>query len=158
MDALLLSRAQFALTLMVHYLFPPLSIGLGTVLVVIAIAWWRTGSPVWEQASRFWTRVFGLTFAIGVATGIPMEFQFGTNWATYSRFVGDVFGSRAGRRGHVRLLPRVGFLALVLFGRDRIPRRLLRSSTLLVALGAHFSAVWIVVADRGCTRRPASTS
>ena len=146
MDTLLLSRLQFSLTLMVHYLFPPLSIGLGTFLVVAAGLWWRTGSPVWEQASRFWTGVFGLTFAIGVATGIPMEFQFGTNWATYSRFVGDVFGSALAAEGIFAFFLESGFLALVLFGRERIPRWLYALSTFMVALGAHFSAVWIVVA------------
>ncbi len=146
MDALLLSRLQFGLTLAVHYLFPPLSIGLGTFLVIVAVLWWRTGSPIWEQVSRFWTRVFALTFAIGVATGIPMQFQFGTNWATYSRFVGDVFGSALAAEGVFAFFLESGFLAVVLFGRDRLPRWAYVGATVLVALGAHFSAVWIVVA------------
>ena len=93
MDVLLLSRIQFALTTAFHYLFPPLSIGLGIMLVIMEGLWLKNRNPLYHQMARFWTRVFALTFAIGVATGIVLEFEFGTNWATYSRYVGDVFGS-----------------------------------------------------------------
>jgi cytochrome d ubiquinol oxidase subunit I len=93
MDVLTLSRFQFALTIGIHYIFPPLSIGLGVMLVLFEGLWLKTSKPVYHQMARFWTKVFALTFAIGVATGIVMEFEFGTNWATYSRYVGDVFGS-----------------------------------------------------------------
>jgi cytochrome d ubiquinol oxidase subunit I len=85
MEVLLLSRIQFALTTAFHYLYPPLSIGLGLLLVIMEGLWLKTGKPVYHQMARFWTRVFALTFAIGVATGIVLEFEFGTNWATYSR-------------------------------------------------------------------------
>ena len=93
LDVVMLSRAQFALTIMFHYLFPPLSIGLGALMVLMEGTFLVTKNEVWERMTRFWTRIFAVNFAVGVATGIVMEFQFGTNWAVYSRFVGDVFGS-----------------------------------------------------------------
>ena len=93
MDIELLSRMQFALTISFHYLFPPLSIGLGLILVVMEGLYLKTKDRIYHEMTRFWVKVFGLVFALGVASGIVMEFQFGTNWATYSRFVGDVFGS-----------------------------------------------------------------
>ena len=99
MTVLLLSRLQFALTIMFHYLFPPLTIGMGVVLVYLDGMAVRTGRAVYAQAARFWTRIFALNFGIGVATGIVMEFEFGTNWATYSSFVGDVFGSALAAEG-----------------------------------------------------------
>src|SRR5215204_933291 len=92
LDLVELSRAQFALTVMFHYLFPPLSIGLGLLMVVMEGFYLRTGDPQYSAMTRFWTRIFAVNFAVGVASGITMEFQFGTNWATYSRYVGDVFG------------------------------------------------------------------
>ena len=97
--------------------------------------------------ARFWTKVFALTFAIGVATGIVMEFEFGTNWATYSRFVGDVFGSALAAEGIFAFFLESGFLAVLLFGWDKVSRKLHFFSTCMVCLGAHFSAVWIVVAN-----------
>src|SRR4030088_271322 len=99
LDALTLSRVQFALTIMFHYLFPPLSIGLGTILVIMEGMYHKTGNLVYEAMARFWTKVFAITFAVGVATGIVMEFQFGTNWSRYARFVGDVFGSALAAEG-----------------------------------------------------------
>jgi hypothetical protein len=92
MNAEILSRIQFALTVSFHFLFPPMTIGLGVVLIVMQTLRLWTGKQLYTEMARFWTRVFGLIFAIGVATGIPMEFQFGTNWARYARFVGDIFG------------------------------------------------------------------
>src|SRR5512143_1698550 len=118
MDVLLLSRIQFALTVMVHYLFPPLAIGMSVVLVYLDGMALRTGLPVYQQAARFWTRIFALNFAIGVATGIVMEFEFGTNWATYSRFVGDVFGSALAAEGIFAFFLESGFLAILVFGWD----------------------------------------
>ena len=93
MDVLILARIQFALTIMFHYIYPVLSIGLGLIMVIIEGIYLKTGDPAYLRMSQFWTKVFALTFAIGVATGIVMEFEFGTNWATYSRYVGDVFGA-----------------------------------------------------------------
>ena len=99
MNIEILSRLQFAVTIMFHYIYPPLSIGLGLMLVIIEGAYLKTKNPIFHQMARFWTRIFALTFAIGVATGIVMEFEFGTNWATYSRYVGDVFGSALAAEG-----------------------------------------------------------
>ncbi|MFH2204749.1 MAG: cytochrome ubiquinol oxidase subunit I [Elusimicrobiota bacterium] len=147
MDALLLSRLQFAFTISFHYIFPPLSIGLGLVLVIMEGLYLRTRKPLYRQMTRFWVRVFGLIFAMGVATGIVMEFEFGTNWAAYSRYVGDVFGSALAAEGIFAFFLESGFLAILLFGWDRVGPRLHFLSTLLVCLGAHFSAVWIVVAN-----------
>jgi cytochrome d ubiquinol oxidase subunit I len=147
MDVTLLSRIQFAMTIGFHYLYPPLSIGLGVVLVVMEGLYLRTRLPVYQQMTRFWVRVFGLTFALGVATGIVMEFEFGTNWASYSRFVGDVFGSALAAEGIFAFFLESGFLALLLFGWDKVGPRLHFFATLMVCLGAHFSAIWIVVAN-----------
>jgi len=147
MDVLTLSRIQFGATIAFHYIYPPLSIGLGIMLVLMEGAWLKTGNPVYHQLARFWTKVFALTFAIGVATGIVMEFEFGTNWATYSRFVGDVFGSALAAEGIFAFFLESGFLAVLLFGWDKVGRKLHFFSTCMVALGAHFSAVWIVVAN-----------
>ncbi|MBX3732273.1 MAG: cytochrome ubiquinol oxidase subunit I [Verrucomicrobiae bacterium] len=142
-----LSRIQFALTISFHFVFPPMTIGLGLVLVVLQTLRVRTGNPLYLDLARFWTRVFGLIFAIGVATGIPMEFQFGTNWASYARFVGDIFGSPLAIEGLYAFFMESGFLALLLFGWDRIGPRMHLFSTCMVALGAHFSAIWILVAN-----------
>jgi cytochrome d ubiquinol oxidase subunit I len=143
----LLARIQFAVTAGFHYLYPPLSIGLGLFLVVVEGLSLTSRDPVWRQVARFWTRVFALTFAIGVATGLVMEFEFGTNWAQYSRFVGDVFGSALAAEGIFAFFLESGFLALLLFGWDKVGPRLHYVSTIMVCLGAHFSAVWIVVAN-----------
>ncbi len=147
MDVLLLSRIQFAFTIAFHYLFPPLSIGLGLALVMMEGLWLKTGKPIYHQMARFWTKVFALTFAIGVATGIVMEFEFGTNWATYSRYVGDVFGSALAAEGIFAFFLESGFLAVLLFGWDKVSRKVHFFATCMVCFGAHFSAVWIVVAN-----------
>jgi cytochrome d ubiquinol oxidase subunit I len=147
MDVLTLSRFQFALTTAFHYIYPPLSIGLGVVLVIVEGLWLKTGQPIYHQMARFWTKVFALTFAIGVATGIVLEFEFGTNWATYSRYVGDVFGSALAAEGIFAFFLESGFLAVLLFGWDRVGRKMHFFATCMVCLGAHFSAVWIIVAN-----------
>src|SRR5471030_3056961 len=147
MDVLTLSRIQFGATVAFHYIYPPLSIGLGVMLVIMEAAWLKTKNPIYHQMARYWTKVFSLTFAIGVATGIVMEFEFGTNWATYSRFVGDVFGSALASEGIFAFFLESGFLAVLLFGWDKVPKRLHFISTILVAFGAHFSAVWITIAN-----------
>ncbi len=148
LDVLLLSRLQFAFTVMFHYLFPPLSIGLGAIMVVIE--WMRMrdgGEGVWDRAARFWTRIFALNFAMGVTTGIVMEFEFGTNWAVYSRFVGDVFGSALAAEAIFAFFLESGFLAVLVFGWERVGPRMHFFSALMVALGSAFSAIWIVVAN-----------
>ncbi len=147
MDVLTLSRLQFAGTIMFHYLFPPLTIGLGLVMVVLEAMWLRTGDRTWNDAARFWTKIFSVNFALGVSTGIVMEFEFGTNWAVYSRFVGDVFGSALAAEGIFAFFLESGFLAVLVFGWDRVGPKMHFFSTLMVWLGGMFSAVWIVVAN-----------
>src|SRR3989338_5684501 len=146
MDVLILSRIQFAVTIAFHYLYPPLSIGLGILLVVMEGIYLKTKNPLYHQMTRFWVKVFALTFAIGVATGIVMEFEFGTNWATYSRYVGDVFGSALAAEGIFAFFLESGFLAVLVFGWDKVSPRIHFLATIMVALGAHFSSIWIVVA------------
>ena len=120
LDPVYLSRLQFAITIMFHYLFPPLTIGMGVVLVYLEGMYLRTREPVYETAAKFWTSLYAVTFAMGVATGIVMEFQFGTNWAVYSRFVGDVFGSALAAEGIFAFFLESGFLAVLVFGWDRV--------------------------------------
>ena len=147
MDVLTLARLQFAFTIAFHYIFPPLSIGLGVVLVVVEALWLATKNPVYHQMAKYWTKVFALTFSIGVATGIVMEFEFGTNWATYSRYVGDVFGSALAAEGIFAFFLESGFLAVLLFGWNKVGPKVHFLATCMVCLGAHFSAVWIIVAN-----------
>lgn len=147
MDVEILARFQFALTIMFHYIYPPLSIGLGLILVLIEGTYLKTKDPVFLQMAKFWTKVFALTFAMGVATGIVMEFEFGTNWATYSRYVGDVFGSALAAEGVFAFFLESGFLALLLFGWNKVGPKMHFFATLMVCLGAHFSAIWIIVAN-----------
>src|SRR5262245_2350374 len=113
MDFLFLSRLQFALTIAFHYIFPPITIGLGLILVAMEGLYLKTGLPIYKTMTQFWVKVFALVFAIGVATGIVMEFQFGTNWAAYSRFVGDVFGSALAAEGIFAFFLESGFLAIL---------------------------------------------
>ncbi len=147
MDAELLSRIQFAVTAGFHYIFPPITIGLGVILVVMEGVYLKTKNPLFNQMTRFWVKVFGLNFAIGVATGIVMEFEFGTNWANYSRFVGDIFGSALAAEGVFAFFLESGFLAVLLFGWDKVKPGFHFFSTIMVAFGAHFSAIWIIVAN-----------
>lgn len=147
MDVEILARIQFAFTAAFHYLYPPLSIGLGTLLVMMEATWLKTRDPRFHNMARFWTKVFGLIFGLGVATGIVLEFEFGTNWATYSRFVGDIFGSALAAEGIFAFFLESGFLAILLFGWEKVGPKLHFFSTCMVALGAHFSAVWIIVAN-----------
>ncbi|WP_337864837.1 cytochrome ubiquinol oxidase subunit I [Ignavibacterium sp.] len=147
MDVEILSRLQFAITIAFHYIYPPLSIGLGVFMVITEGMYLKTKDKFYEQMTKFWVKIFALTFAIGVASGIVMEFQFGTNWATYSRFVGDVFGSALAAEGIFAFFLESGFLAVLVFGWDKVGPKMHFFSTLMVALGSMFSAIWIVVAN-----------
>jgi cytochrome d ubiquinol oxidase subunit I len=147
LDVVVLSRVQFALTVMFHYLFPPLSIGLGAAMVVTEGMFLRTKDPDLESLARFFTKLFAVNFAVGVATGIVMELEFGTNWATYSRFVGDVFGSALAAEGIFAFFLESGFLAILVFGWERVSPRMHFVSTVMVFLGSSFSATWIVIAN-----------
>jgi cytochrome d ubiquinol oxidase subunit I len=147
LDPVFLSRLQFGLTISFHYIFPVFSIGLGLLLVIMEGLYLKTGKDVYHQMTHFWVSIFALIFGIGVATGIVMEFQFGTNWSNYSRFVGDVFGSALAAEGVFAFFLESGFLGILLFGWDRVSKPMHFLATLMVALGAHFSAIWIVVAN-----------
>lgn len=147
MDVVTLSRIQFGLNISFHYLFPPLSIGLGLLLICMEGAYLWTKNPVYERMTQFWVKIFALIFAVGVATGLVQVFAFGTNWANFSRFVGDVFGSILGAEGVFAFFLESGFLAILLFGWHRVSPRVHFFSTIMVTLGAHFSGVWIVVAN-----------
>jgi cytochrome bd ubiquinol oxidase subunit I len=147
LDALFLSRLQFGLTIGFHYLFPPLSIGLSWLMVLMEGMYIKTRDKQYETMAHFWTSIFAVVFAVGVATGIVMEFQFGTNWSSYSRFVGDVFGSALAAEGIFAFFLESGFLAVLVFGWDRVSARMHFFSTIMVAIGALFSSIWIVVAN-----------
>lgn len=147
MDAVLLARAQFALTIMFHFLFPPITIGLALLLTVIETLRWRTGKDLYRRMSDFWLKIFAVNFVVGVATGIVMEFQFGTNWASYSRFVGDIFGAPLAAEGVFAFFLESGFLGLLLFGRHRISSFVRWLSATMVWLGSTLSAFWIIVAN-----------
>jgi cytochrome d ubiquinol oxidase subunit I len=147
MDVLFLSRIQFALNTCFHYLYPPISIGLGIMLVVMEGMYLNTKDIKYKEMTSFWIKIFSLTFALGVATGLVQTFAFGTNWARYSRFVGDVFGSALAAEGVFAFFLEAGFLGILLFGWDRVGPKLHYFANICVCLGAHFSAVWIVVAN-----------
>ncbi len=147
MDVEILSRIQFAFTVSFHYIYPPLSIGLGLLMVLMEGMYLRTGNKLYEELTRFWTKIFAVTFGLGVATGIVMEFEFGTNWATYSRYVGDVFGSALAAEGIFAFALESGFLGVLLFGWNRVKPIVHFIATLGVWIGSMFSAVWIVVAN-----------
>jgi cytochrome d ubiquinol oxidase subunit I len=146
-DVLTLSRIQFALTIMFHYLFPPLSIGLGALMVIMEGLYLKTGDLRYHAMTKFWTGVFAVNFAMGVATGIVMEFEFGTNWAAYSRYVGDIFGSALAAEGIFAFFLESGFLAVLVFGWDHVSKGMHFFATLMVSLGSIFSAVWIIIAN-----------
>jgi len=146
MDVVILSRVQFALTIMFHYLFPPLAIGVGAFLVFLEARYLKTKDPQFDAAAKFWTKIFALNFVLGVSSGIVMEFQFGTNWAAYSRYVGDVFGSALAAEGIFAFFLESGFLAVLVFGWEKVSAKMHFFATLMVALGSVFSAIWIVVA------------
>ncbi|HET7753718.1 MAG TPA: cytochrome ubiquinol oxidase subunit I [Anaeromyxobacteraceae bacterium] len=147
MDALTLARIQFAVTVGFHFIFPPISIGLGWLLVVAEYFGWKKQDPVYVEVGKFFGKLFAITFAIGVATGIVMEFQFGTNWSQYSRFVGDIFGAPLAAEGVFAFFLESTFLGVYLYGRDRVSKRVHWFSSLMVAVGATLSAFWIIVAN-----------
>ena len=147
MDVEILARIQFAFTVAFHYIYPPLSIGLGLLMVIFESLYIKTKNTQYHTLAKFWTKIFALTFGIGVVTGIVMEFEFGTNWATYSRYVGDVFGSALAAEGIFAFALESGFLGVLLFGWNRVKPWVHLVATIGVFLGSMFSAVWIVVAN-----------
>lgn len=142
-----LSRLQFAATAMFHYIFPPFSIGLGLILVIFESYYFITKDKVYENITRFWIKIFAANFSVGVASGIVLEFEFGTNWATYSRFVGDVFGSPLAAEGIFAFFLESGFLAILLFGWNKVKPWVHLFATFMVFIGSMMSGFWIVAAN-----------
>jgi cytochrome bd ubiquinol oxidase subunit I len=147
MDVATLSREQFALTIMFHYLFPPLTIGLALVIAYLLGMRLATGQEIYRSAAQFWTGLFAINFAMGVATGVVMEFQFGTNWGVFSRYTGDVFGAAVSAEGLFAFFLESGFLAVLLFGWRRVSPRFHFLAAVMVLVGSVFSAVWITIAN-----------
>lgn len=141
------SRAQFALTAMYHWLFVPLTLGLAVVMGIMETIYYRTGNEFWKRTAKFWMKLFGINFAIGVATGLILEFQFGTNWSNYSWFVGDIFGAPLAIEGILAFFMEATFVAVMFFGWEKVSKRFHLVSTWLTGLGATISAWWILVAN-----------
>jgi cytochrome d ubiquinol oxidase subunit I len=141
------SRAQFALTAVYHWLFVPLTLGLSFILAIMETIYVKTGTEEWRRITRFWMTLFGINFAIGIATGIILEFEFGTNWSNYSWFVGDIFGAPLAVEGILAFFLESTFVAVMFFGWNKVNKKFHLVSTWLVAIGANLSALWILVAN-----------
>jgi cytochrome d ubiquinol oxidase subunit I len=146
-DPIILARMQFAATALYHFLFVPLTLGLVWLLVILEATYVMTGREVWKQAVKFWGKLFGINFAMGVATGITMEFQFGTNWAYYSHYVGDIFGAPLAIEGLMAFFLESTMVGLFFFGWDKMSRVQHLACTGFLALGTNLSAVWILIAN-----------
>jgi cytochrome d ubiquinol oxidase subunit I len=147
MDVLTLSRLQFGLTTVYHFFFVPLTIGLAFYVAILQSIWVKTGNEDYKKLTRFWGRLFLINFAVGVVTGLVMEFQFGMNWAEYSRFVGDVFGAPLAIEGLTAFFLESTFLGLWIFGWDRLNKKLHLATIWLAAIGSVLSAFWILMAN-----------
>lgn len=152
-DVVLLSRIQFGMTALYHFLFVPLTLGLSTLLGIMETVYFITNRPIWRTMTKYWGVLFGINVAMGVATGITMEFQFGTNWAYYSHYVGDVFGAPLAIEGLMAFFLEATFVGLFFFGWDKLSRGAHLIVTWMLALGASFSALWILIAN-GWMQRP----
>ncbi|MDF1546940.1 MAG: cytochrome ubiquinol oxidase subunit I [Bacteroidales bacterium] len=141
------SRAQFALTAMFHWIFVPLTLGITFIIAIMESIYVKTGDQEWKRITKFWTTVFGINFAIGVATGIILEFEFGTNWSNYSWFVGDIFGAPLAIEGIMAFFMESVFIAVMFFGWNKVSKQFHLLSTWLVAIGSNLSALWILVAN-----------
>ncbi len=141
------SRAQFALTAMYHWIFVPLTLGLGFIVAIMETIYLKTNDEFWKKTTKFWMSLFAINFAIGVATGIIMEFEFGTNWANYSWFVGDIFGAPLAVEGILAFFMESTFFAVMFFGWEKVSKGFHLLSTWLVAIGSNLSALWILVAN-----------
>src|SRR5271154_5411415 len=146
LDPVFLSRLQFAITALYHFLFVPLTLGLAFILAIMESVYVLTTNEIYKDMTRFWGKLFGINFAMGVATGITMEFQFGTNWAYYSYFVGDIFGVPLAIEGFMAFFLESTFVGLFFFGWDRLSKIGHLIVTALVALGSSLSALWILIA------------
>jgi len=141
------SRSQFALTAMYHWIFVPLTLGLAIIIAIMETLYVKTGNPEWKRIAKFWMTLFGINFAIGVATGIILEFEFGTNWSTYSWFVGDIFGAPLAIEGILAFFMDWTFIAIMFFGWNKVSKGFHLTATWLTAIGANLSALWILVAN-----------
>ncbi|WP_080993998.1 cytochrome ubiquinol oxidase subunit I, partial [Vibrio campbellii] len=146
-DVVDLSRLQFALTAMYHFLFVPLTLGMAFLLAIMESMYVMTNKQIYKDMTKFWGKLFGINFALGVATGLTMEFQFGTNWSYYSHYVGDIFGAPLAIEALVAFFLESTFVGLFFFGWDRLSKRQHLAVTWLVALGSNFSALWILIAN-----------
>ncbi len=147
MDAVILSRIQFALTAGFHFLFPPLTFGLGLIILIIETIYVRTEKELFKNISKFIIKIFALIFSAGVATGIVLEFSFGTNWSSYSRIVGDIFGAPLAAEGVLAFFLESVFIGVLLFGRDKVSKNTYWLSAFLVFFGSHLSGLWIIIAN-----------
>src|SRR5690606_22477726 len=147
LDIVALSRLQFALTALYHFLFVPLTLGLSVLLAIMETVYVMTGRPIWRQMTKFWGKLFGINFVLGVATGIVMEFQFGMNWSYSSHYVGDIFGAPLAIEGLMAFFLEATFVGLFFFGWDKLSKVGHLMSTWAVALGSNFSALWILIAN-----------
>src|SRR5512145_2804634 len=147
MDPITLSRLQFALTTIYHWLFVPLTLGLGWFVAFMQTRYYQTKDETWHKMSKFWGKLFLINFAIGVVTGIVQEFQFGMNWSNYSRYVGDIFGAPLAIEALMAFFLESTFLGVWIFGWDRISKGLHLTAIWLVAVGANISALWILIAN-----------
>jgi cytochrome d ubiquinol oxidase subunit I len=141
------SRAQFALTAIYHWLFVPLTLGLSFLVAIMETIYVKTGDPEWKRITKFWMTLFGINFAIGIATGIILEFEFGTNWSNYSWFVGDIFGAPLAIEGIMAFFMESTFIAIMFFGWNKVSKKFHLASSWLTAIGANLSALWILVAN-----------
>jgi cytochrome d ubiquinol oxidase subunit I len=146
-DVVSLSRLQFAATAMYHFLFVPLTLGLSWILVIMESVYVMTGRTIYRDMTKFWGKLFGINFAMGVTTGITLEFQFGTNWAYYSHYVGDIFGTPLAIEGMMAFFLESTFVGLFFFGWSRLSKVQHLGVTFLVALGSSLSALWILIAN-----------
>ena len=147
LDIVELSRLQFALTAMYHFLFVPLTLGMAFLLAIMETVYVLSGKQIYKDMTKFWGKLFGINFALGVATGLTMEFQFGTNWSYYSHYVGDIFGAPLAIEGLMAFFLESTFVGLFFFGWDRLGKVQHMCVTWLVALGSNLSALWILVAN-----------
>ncbi|WP_322867434.1 cytochrome ubiquinol oxidase subunit I [Aquicoccus sp. G2-2] len=147
LDIVELSRLQFAATVMYHFLFVPLTLGLSVIVAIMETVYVMTGRPIWRQMTKFWGMLFGINFALGVATGITMEFQFGMNWSYFSHYVGDIFGAPLALEGLMAFFLEATFVGLFFFGWDKLSKVAHLTVAWLVAIGSNFSALWILIAN-----------
>ena len=141
------SRALFALTAMYHWIFVPLTLGLGFICAIMETIYYRTGNIEWKHITKFWMKIFAINFAVGVATGLILEFQFGTNWSNYSYFVGDIFGAPLAIEGMFAFFIEATFMAVMYFGWEKVTKGFHLTATWMTAIGANLSAVWILIAN-----------